>query len=280
MVRAAFARHTRVTEYGYDSLLNFGHLADGSVLRAAADRVLSAKTVWVQSSAPLSVETGTRTPAYVSEFAYELSKILNLARGQLRIDPGAAAIYAYEAVDTEAAWAECLARCIVDVSGSQVSADQLGRMIATVLGRPSGAYRSGISLVDVDGTTLKQGGMERLICVALRDKVDKSTTEITLDEEVAQTILSATTITELTTTAGPLLTQKIESEQFVADLVEVEDDLPAIPGFLPSDGPGVTVPFPMTAAGLTAATEFASAVPSILPGTQVNVTRTREREWV
>lgn len=270
-----FARQAKAVGYGHDILCTLGTTTNDEVIEFTADRILSLNVTWAQATTPLTADIEAEISGLRREDIVEAALSAGVDQGALRIKKGSAHLY-NPIIDQPAATAAALIDAVAGVAPEPQDDDARGRALALNLSRPSGAHLRGGNIVAADGTLRTPLSVPRLTIVqvfAPGEKRQVSATSRVEPETVAE-LEQAKSIDDLLLASRPLVEDLQDRESIVADILEMQDDLPLLTGILPGADTGVAIPFPGDVRGLTQAQAFAQQLREVIPDLVVSPART------
>ena len=278
MTSTAFARHIKATGYGHDIILSYGKTVNDEVIEFTADRIMSINLTWVQTNSEVEAVVSDKIKGGLREIDFtQAAEAAGITNGLLKATPGTSVLY-NPVIDEQAAAVASAIDAVNRVSPEPMEPDTVGELMARALDRPSGAHLVGGNIIKPDGTLRTALKVPRLIVVQIFAPGEaRQVTTDHISEKVVQKIEKASSIDELLTASEPVIDDLANRERFIADILEMRQDLNLMTGPLPGPDNGLAVPFEPTGEGFTRATKFAGQVRSTLPDVLVSVGRTWKR---
>lgn len=273
----AFARKVKSTGYGRDILFSYGRTVNGEVIDFTADRIMSVKLTWAQSSDTITTELSEKLHDLHREDLLAAADATGISTGLLKAERGTAHLFK-PIIDRPGAAVTAGIDAVSQVAPEPLDRDTVGKLLAGALDRPSGAHLPGGNIVNEDGTLRAALDVPRLIVVQIFAPGERrrSTTE-PIGESTVAAIEKATTLDQLFKVSEPIIEDLASREDLVSDIIEMRPDLDLMTGLLPGADNGLAVPFESTNDGFERACAFAKQMSLTIPDTVVSMARTWKR---
>lgn len=277
MSSIAFARQTKTTGYGRDTLFSYGQTANGEVIDFTADRIMSMRLAWIQSPAAATAEVNESVTPFRRSDLLAAADAAGISTGVLRGATGSSHLF-NPIIDLPAAAAATAIDAVSKAGPEPISEDAAGKIMSAALGRPSGAHLRGGNVINGDGTIRTALQLPRLVVVQIFAPGERrSVVGDTVGEKTVAAIEKARTIDELLKASEPAIESLAARESLVSDILEMREDLTLMSGLLPGADNGLAIPYESTNKGFVQATSFANQVREILPDIRVSVARAWKR---